>query len=108
MTYNIMTCSSSNGEWVMGQILGDCSMAWFSFIIILFLCLITRRQTQDGVLAGVGFNFIGALIGGLGTNLLLTTLLGSARWSLLGGLLGLVIGGFVIGMIFDTNEGGEY
>jgi hypothetical protein len=94
--YNIMSCHGP--DWTM-SVLGGCSMAWFSFAIIFFLCLIAKRQAEDGFLSGIGFNLIGAFVGGLGANIVLTTLFGSARWSLLGGLLGLIVGGMGIGLL---------
>jgi len=102
MVYNLMTCTG--GDWTFA-IFGGCSMAWISFAIIVFAILITRRQADDGFLAGTGYNFIGALIGGIGANVIATTLLGSARWSLLAGIVGIIIGGFGIGMI---TGGGSY
>lgn len=104
MTYNMMTCTG--GDWTF-SVLGACSMAWMSFALLVFLILIIRRQTDDGFLAGVGFNFIGALVGGLGGHIVLTTLFGSARWAMLGGFAGLIVGGFVIGMFLDSGGGYE-
>ena len=98
-----MTCAG--GDWSM-SVLGGCSMAWFSFAIIVFLILIIRRQCDDGFLAGAGFSFIGALVGGLGANVILTSLTGSARWSIIGGLVGIVVGGLFLGMFF--GDGGGY
>lgn len=80
-------------------------MAWLSLAIVLFLALIARRQCDDGILAGTGFSLIGALAVGLGGNILLTTLTGSPRWSLVVGVLGVVVGGYVIGLI--TGESGS-
>ena len=99
--YNMMTCVG--GDWTF-SVLGGCSLAWFSLAIIFFLALICRRQCEDGILTGTGFNIIGAFIGGLGVNVVLTTLTGSARWSLLGGLAGIAIGGFIVGMITGGGE----
>jgi hypothetical protein len=82
-------------------------MAWFSFIIIVFLAMILRRQCNDGFLSGTGFNVWGAFGLGVGLNVLLTALTGSPRWSLLAGLLGVVIGGYVLGLIYDTAGGGD-
>ena len=107
LPYNIMTCTAKNGSWST-SFLGDCSMVWFSFAIILFLILILRRQCQDGILAGTGFNFIGALVGGLGCNLLITTLFGSAKWSLLAGIAGIVVGGYFLGMFSGSSDSGGY
>jgi hypothetical protein len=102
--YNMMTCTG--GDWVMNQIPGGCSLAWLSFAIILFLAMIMRRQCTDGILAGTRFNIIGAFVGGLGAHIILTTIFGSARWSLLGGIVGLAAGGFLFGFISDSTEGG--
>lgn len=96
----MMSCSGQG--WSM-SILGDCSMAWISFAIVLFLVMIARRQCTDGILAGTGFNTIGAFVLGLGLNILTISIFGSARWGLLAGVLGVAIGGYVLGMFF----GGE-
>ena len=100
MAYNMMTCAG--GDWAM-SVMGGCSMAWISFAVIVFLILIARRQADDGFLAGRGFSFIGAIVGGLGANILITILTGAARWSLLGGILGVIVGGFVVGMFFGDG-----
>ena len=102
--YNLMTCQG----WPGGMsFLGDCTMAWLSFVIIVFLAMILRRQCTDGILAGTGFNIFGALGFGLGANILLTAITGSARWSLLAGILGIIVGGYVLGLWLDNSGGGE-
>jgi len=102
MVYNLMTCQG--GDWTFA-ILGGCSMAWIAIAVVVFLILISRRQADDGILAGTGYNFIGAAALGLGTVITLVTVTGSAKWSLLGGILGVIIGGFGLGMFF-SDEGG--
>lgn len=97
--YSMMSCSG----WGDYSILGGCSMAWFSFVIIVFLALIARRQCTDGFLAGTGFNIIGAFILGIGGNVLLTALTGNARWSLIVGIVGVVVGGYIFGLFFDMT-----
>jgi len=101
MAYNLMSC-----EGFDTGILGGCSMGWFSIAITFFLALVLRRQAED--LLGMQFNLAGALAVGLGLNVVITTLTGSVRWSLLGGILGVVVGGFVIGMFFEGGGGGDY
>lgn len=102
--YNMMTCQGPG--WTFA-VFGDCSIAWASFIIVLFLILVLKRQCEDGVLAGTGFNFFGAIVGGLGANIVLTTLTGAARWSLIGGIAGVALGGFLLGQFLDTSGDGE-
>lgn len=99
--YNIMSC-----EGFDTGILGGCSMAWFSVAITFFLAMVLRRQSED--LLGMQFNLPGALGAGLGLNILITTLTGSVRWSLLAGILGVAIGGFVLGLFFEGGGGGDY
>jgi hypothetical protein len=101
MAYNMFSCTGWGEEGT--AVLGACSLAWFSFAIILLLILILRRQCEDGLFAGTGFSLVGSLVGGLGANFVLTTLFGSVRWSLIGGVAGLVVGGFLIGKF--TGEG---
>lgn len=98
----MMTCSG----WSGAAFLGGCSMAWLGFAIMVFLILILRRQCDDGILAGTGFNFIGAIIGGGGGYILLTTLTGDARWAILTGIVGVAIGGWVLGQFLDSSGGG--
>jgi len=107
MTYNILTCEGFEvfGKGIMG---GNCNLTWtlsiFVFAIVFFAAAILRRQCEDGALSGQDFNFPFALILGLGSSFLITTFTGYPQWSLLGGFLGVLIGGFLIGKLI----GGRY
>jgi len=104
--FSLMSCEG----WGEMNILGGCSLSWFSFGIILLLGLILRRQVVDGFLSGTNFNFPFALGLGLIANVMLATIFGDPMWSLLAGLGGLAVGGFGVGMIWNTSEddGGDY
>jgi len=104
MAYNMMTCQG--GDWTM-TVLGGCSQAWLVLVLVVFLVLILKRQCADGILAGTAYNFFGALILGAGLTIILTTLMGEARWSLLAGLIGVAVGGFGGGLISDSSSGGD-
>ena len=99
--FNLMTC-----ENLGTSILGGCAMGWLSIAIVFFLALVLRRQTDDGILAGTGFNFIAALVVGLGATIVMITLTGSARWALVLGVAGLAVGGFGIGLLTGGSEYG--
>lgn len=101
MVYNMMTC-----EGFAPGFLGGCSMAWFGLAIMVFVVLILRRQCDDGIFAGLGYNFFGAMVGGGVGYLLLTVLTGEARWALLAGVGGVAVGGFLLGQFLDSNSGG--
>jgi len=98
--YNLMTC-----ENLGTSILGGCTFAWLSLLLIFLLALVFRRQSEDGIFTGISYNFIAALILGLGSVIILLTLLGEPRWALLGGIVGIIIGGFGIGYL--SNSGRE-
>ena len=103
--YNQMTCQG----WENGtSFLGPCSMAWVGLVIVAFLVMVMRRQCDDGFLAGTGFNVFGAAGFGVGANVLVTILTGSARWSMLAGVIGVIAGGYVLGLIFGGSESGGY
>lgn len=101
--YNPMTCEGWGSSGF--SVLGDCAMSWMGLAIVLFLALVARRQCDDGFLSGTGFNLVGALILGLGLNILITMLTGSARWSLLAGIAGVAVGGYIFGLFFDQSGG---
>ena len=98
--WNMMECS---GPGWSNAILGDCSMSWVGFTILVFLALIIRRQCDDGFLSGTGFNVIGTFVGSLVTYIVVVALTGSARWALVAGVVGLAAGGFGIGLIADSG-----
>lgn len=104
-TWNIMTCQGKG--WTLSQILGDCSLSWFSIAIVIFAALILRRQCEDGFLSGMQYNVFGALAGGIIADVLIVTFTGSPRWGLLGGIVGLAVGGFLLGLVWDQAGGEE-
>jgi hypothetical protein len=66
---------------------------------LAILVMVLRRQTEDGVMQGLPFNFIGAcIVGGLAA-VILVTLTGQPRWELVAGLGGIAFGGFGLGLI---------
>jgi len=102
--YNMMTCGGW-GEAGM-SFLGPCSMAWVGLVIVAFLIMVMRRQCEDGFLAGTGFNIYGAILFGAGANILITAISGSARWSMLAGIVGVIAGGYVFGLILGGSDNG--
>lgn len=87
------------------SLLGACSMAWIVIAILVFLALIARRQAEDGILAGMGYNIFGAMGVGLGAAIVIITLFGNSVWALIFGVVGIAAGGFGIGLITGSSEG---
>jgi hypothetical protein len=103
--YNIMTCQAPiHGVWKNG-LMGSCSQAWLVLGLLFILVMVLKRQCEDGILQGTGFNVFGA--GGLGliAAIVLTTLFGQPRWEFIGGIAGIILGGFGLGLIGLGNDG---
>jgi hypothetical protein len=96
---NIMSCEGFTDT----GILGGCSQAWFALLIVFFLILVLRRQTEDGAFQGSGFSFIGALIAGMGLAALIITLFGDAVYGIIAGLIGIGLGGFLLGKFIGAE-----
>lgn len=98
MVVNLMTCEGFTGNFLA------CGMAWLQIAIVFFVVMILRRQCDDGVLSGTGFNWIAAMVAGIGIDLLLVTIFGNAAIGLIAGLIGVAVGGFGLGFFGGGSE----
>jgi len=106
MIYNMMTCNNMGKD-----ILGNCSLAWLGLVILFFVAAFTNKWL--GKEMEVPFNFIASLVIGILAYVVVMTFSGSARWSILAGLIGEGIGGFLGGITFggasdDGGGGGDW
>jgi len=100
MAYNIMSCEGFGTE-----LLGGCSMAWFGMAILFFIVVFTRKGVE---MANMEFNSLGAFAGAYLPYIIIISLTGSAKFSMLGGIIGLFVGGLVLGMFMGGGESGYY
>ena len=100
--YNLMTTEGFGSGFQISWI-----ASWIGLLVTFYLAFILRKQCSDGFLAGTNYNWIAALICGLVVNILIITFTGQPAWALLGGIAGIALGGFVVGMIAPTEEAGE-
>ena len=105
--HNMMTCAgweAAQKGWTAG---GECWKSRIGLVLLFFLIAIIRKWGAEEW--GIEFSFIGALVAGILSYILLITFTGSFKFSF---LLGLVIGvaaGYGIGYFFGGTEmGGEY
>lgn len=91
---NIMSCSGLGTE-----IFSGCSMAWIGLVILFFIIAFARKYVGEE--AGVPFSFIGAIIGGFLTYILVITFTCSYKFALLGGIVGMILLGFVFSQFFE-------
>lgn len=100
--YNIMTCEGWLGE---SGIITGCSMSWLGAALLFFIIIFTRKGVE---MAGMEFNSMGAFGVGFISYVLLVTITGAAKWGLLAGIVGMIVGGIVLAMFFGGGESGYY
>jgi len=103
--FNIINCQGfGQGEamGVVGIAPEGCMGARLGIVGLFFLIAIIRKW--GGEEFDIDFSFMWSLILGLGAYLVVVTLTGSLKWSFLAGIIGSLIGGYLIGQF--TGEGG--
>jgi len=98
MAYNLMSCEGFGTEFM-----GGCSMAWVGMAMIFFIVVFTRKGVE---MAGMEFNSIGGFAGAYLPYLIIISITGSAKWSMLGAIIGLLVGGLALGYFTGGGEGG--
>ena len=98
-------CNLMTGTGFDVAMFGGYSMAWLAMVVLFFIIVFARRFLSD---AGVGFNTLGAWIGGFATYILVVTFSCSTKWSLVAGIAGFLLGAFVLGGLLGLDDGGGY
>jgi uncharacterized membrane protein len=102
--YNPLTCSgweNAAAGWVAG---GPCLMARLGVVLLFFIVALVRKWGGEEI--GIPFSFIFGLIGSILPYLIVIIIFGSAKFALIVGLIGMVVGGYGGGMFF--GDGGDY
>lgn len=94
MVYNLFTCDGFSTE-----VLGGCSMGWLGLVVIFFIGAFLRKW--GGEEFDIPFNFISCLAIGFVGYIIVVTITGSAKWSLLTGIVGLLLAGYVTPYFYD-------
>ena len=95
--HNMMTCQGMMST----DLITPCSMAWLGAALLFFIIVFTRKGLE---LANMDFNSLGAFAGAYILYFLIVTITGTAKWGLLGGIVGLLVGGLALGYF----TGGDY
>lgn len=77
----------------------DCSIVWIIWIMIFFAGAMLRKQINDNL--SVSFSLIGATVVGIILQIVVLYIpwIGGVKWSILGAIVGILIGGFGGGMV---------
>lgn len=77
-------------------------MAWIGIGILVILLVLSKKWLGEEEIIGYPFNWLGSFIGIL-IYIIVVSITGSAKWSLLAGLIGLFGGGFGLGSVLGGS-----
>jgi len=97
-----MVCNIMTGAGFDLGFMGGFGLAWLGLVILFFLIVFTRKWVGEEM--GVGFNLLGAFVGAGIPYLIVITITCSYKWALGIGIIGLVIGGFLLGQFIDSGD----
>ena len=86
---NILSCTGFAGG---NSFTGACTMAKVVLVVIFFIGAIAGKWLE-----GMNFNKLYGIIGGLLFALIAMTLTAAPKWGMVGGIIGLLVGGFLAG-----------
>ena len=78
-------------------------MAWIGILILVVLMMLGKKWLGEEDIIGYPYNWFGSFIGVI-IYIFMISFTGSAKWSLLVGLVGLFGGGFGMGAFAGGNE----
>lgn len=92
--YNLMSCQNFDAGFM-----GGCGMAWMGLVLLFFLGALLRKWGGEEV--DMPFNFISCLVIGFLAYIIVISFLGSAKWAMLAGVIGLVGAGYITPYIYE-------
>ena len=96
-------CNIMTGAGFDLNMMGGLSMAWVGMVILFFLVIFARKWVGEEM--GIGFNVIFAFVGAFVPYIIVVTLTCQFKWALAAGIVGFVVGGFLIGPFIETGDG---
>jgi len=96
--YNLFTGSGFDTGFM-----GEWSLAWLSLVILFFIIAIANKWITE---FGYGFNALMAYAVSFIGFFIVISITGSTKWSFLTGIIGVIVGGFLVGYFWDTSDGG--
>jgi hypothetical protein len=93
MAYNILNCAGWETTGFMT--FGPCMKARLGLVFLFFIIALIRKWGGEEM--GIGFSFLFALILGIVPYLIIITIFGSMKLAFLIGIVGSLIGGYLMG-----------
>ena len=103
--YNILNCHGFGNTGFM-DIGGGCMKSRLGLVILFFVICLLRKWGAEEI--GMAFSFIFALIGGIGSYLLIVFFTGSFKLALFIGLIAGAACGYGFGIMIGDDGGGDY
>ena len=99
-------CSLMTGHGFSLEVFGSFSLAWIAMVLLFFIVIFGRRYLGEEF--GLPYSMTGAFVGAYAPYIVSVTLSCSPKWSLLIGLIGWIIGAFLIGTFLGEEGGSDY
>lgn len=99
----MVLCNIMTGAGFELGVMGSFSMAWIGMVILVFLIFFTRKWIGEEM--GIGFNILTAFIGAILPYLIVVTITCEFKWALMAGLVGFIVGGFLVGQFIGSGDG---
>lgn len=99
--HNMMTCENMIGT----ELIGPCSMAWLGAAILFFIIVFVRKGLES---FDIEFNSLYSFVIGYVAYVVAVTVGGAAKWGILAGIVGMLIGGIGMGYFMPDSGGGSY
>ena len=96
-------CNLMTGAGFDLGFMGGFGMAWLGMVIIIFIIFLTNKWIGEEM--GIAFNMFAAFIGALIPYIIVVTITCEFKWALAAGIIGFIIGGFLIGQFTDSGGG---
>jgi len=95
-------CNLMTGQGFGYEFMGQLGMTWLGMVLLFFIIVLARKWLGEEM--GIGFSTIGAFAGGYLSYIIVATITCGFKWSFLAGVVGFIVGAYLIGMF----TGGEY
>ncbi len=100
--HNVLSCNGFETSEGIGLSFGPCAIGKLGFVLLFFINALIRKWIGETM--GIEYSFWMGLGGGFLAYLIPITITGNFAISFILGLIGMLVGGFLGGMIFGGGD----